>query len=251
MNILVISDMHIGKGDSFDTFGWEENEFISVLERIRRYFKIEKIILNGDIYELIKYKKSEVYNSYPKIISYFKKDFIYYIKGNHDIINDEGAFVYKIKNTKGQIIHIEHGHNADFLNGTKLGRQISSLSLKLLKFFTKNETLLKLYYKIVEFDDNINHIPRKYDSIKYLHFALKLLRKSDLVILGHTHKIEVHKTYYLNSKKKYLNSGSCSLGRFQAVVIDTETLKYETIKLNKKSKIKNFFEELEGNIILQ
>lgn len=39
-----------------------------------------------------------------------------------------------------------------------------------------------------------------------------------------------HKTYYLSNKKLYINSGSCSMGRFQAVLLNTETLKHETLK---------------------
>lgn len=46
--------------------------------------------------------------------------------------------------------------------------------------------------------------------------------------------MESHNTYYLNSKKQYCNTGSCTLGRFQGVVMDTETLRCETIKYSKK-----------------
>jgi len=94
---------------------------------------------------------------------------------------------------------------------------------------------MDIYFKIVAFDDQINHIPKKYNSIKYLTYALKLLKEHDVVILAHTHKLESHHTYYLNMKKRYLNCGSCSLGRFQAIVMDTETLKYELIKENKEA----------------
>jgi len=58
-----------------------------------------------------------------------------------------------------------------------------------------------------------------------------------MVILGHTHKLESHKIYYLNQKKIYMNSGTCSLGRFQAVLVDTETLQHETIKMGRKTNI--------------
>jgi predicted phosphodiesterase len=68
-------------------------------------------------------------------------------------------------------------------------------------------------------------------------YALKLLKKYDMVILGHTHKLESHKIYYLNNKKIYLNCGTCSLGRFQAIVVDTETFEYETVKIPKKSEL--------------
>jgi predicted phosphodiesterase len=85
--------------------------------------------------------------------------------------------------------------------------------------------------KILERVDEINHIPRKYNSYKYLKYALRLLRRYDVVILGHTHKLEAHKTYFLNKKKIYLNCGSCSLGRFQGIILDTESLEYELINL--------------------
>jgi len=249
MNILVISDLHLGKKDLFDTFGWDEDEFIYFLNTIIDYFEVKLVILNGDIYEMLKYSLDEIKSAYPKIIKFFDSQKFIKIRGNHDFFSDEGLDYYQIKNSKGQIIHIEHGHNADFINGTQIGRLISNLSFKILKFLTKNRTLLNFYYKIIEFDDQINRIPRKYNSIKYLHYALKVLRDVDMAIFGHTHKIEFHKTYYLNKKKKYLNCGSCSLGRFQGVIINTETLKYETLKLNKKSKRDDFLEQIEGNII--
>jgi len=40
--------------------------------------------------------------------------------------------------------------------------------------------------------------------------------------------------YYINQRKQYLNCGTCSLGRFQAVLVDTETLANETIKVGRK-----------------
>ena len=97
---------------------------------------------------------------------------------------------------------------------------------------------MDIYFRIVAIQEQINHIPKSYNTIKYLTYALKVLQKFDVVILGHTHKLESHHTYYLNKKKRYLNSGSCSLGRFQGILIDTETLKYELIKETRES-IKN------------
>lgn len=248
MNLLVISDLHIGKNDNFDTFGWNSEEFIETIERIRKLLKIERIVLNGDIFELMKYKFEDIEKAYPKLLDYLNNDYFVHLNGNHDFMLENGKFVYEITNSNGKVIHIEHGHNADFLNGTKLGRLFGNIGFKILKYLTTFELVLKTYHKIVEFEDQVHRIPRKYDSVKYLQYALRVLKDSDLVVLAHTHKIEAHKTYYLNKKKRYLNCGSCSLGRLQAVIIDTETLKYETIKLNKKEKITNFLNDLEGNI---
>jgi predicted phosphodiesterase len=100
--------------------------------------------------------------------------------------------------------------------------------------------MMDIYFKIVALEEQINQIPKKYNTIKYLTYALKLLKEHDVVILAHTHKLESHHTYYLNKKKRYLNSGSCSLGRFQCIVMDTETLKYELIKESKESIMNSY-----------
>jgi UDP-2,3-diacylglucosamine pyrophosphatase LpxH len=119
-----------------------------------------------------------------------------------------------------------------------LGRAIGRFAFKILKSAIHIPLIQKLYFKAVEFDDEVNRIPKKYNSYRYLKYALRLLRHYDVVILGHTHKIESHKTYYLNHKKTYLNTGSCSLGRLQAVILDTETLKYDLVKIGNKEKFK-------------
>lgn len=237
MNILVISDLHIGNNDRFETFGWKVDDFINAIEMIRYEEKIEKVILNGDIFELYKYSFEEIYKNNKKLIDYFSDKSFVLLKGNHDAICGLGTDSYTIENPDGKRIYIEHGHSADFLNGTRLGRRLQTFGFNLLRWLSKYERVLNIYFRIVEFDDAINRIPKKYDSYKYLKHALKLLKTYDLVVLGHTHKIEAHKTYYLNHKKQYVNSGSCSMGRFQGVVINTETMKFETLKFKNKQAL--------------
>ncbi len=235
MNILIISDLHIDNGDSFGTFQWKGSELISEIEFIINKYSIDNVILNGDIFELLKYRMGDIKKANPKLFKFFgRKDFIF-IKGNHDIFNPTGLNHYQITNSSGQVIHIEHGHLADWFNGSKIGYIISKTGFNLLKKLKNSKWTMDLYLKIVALDDQINHIPKKYNRIKYLSYALKLLKEYDVVILGHTHKLESHHTYYLNKKKRYLNCGSCSMGRFQGIILDTETLKYEMIKENKAS----------------
>lgn len=237
MNLLVLSDLHIDNGDNFGAFGWRPKKFIKTIEKIINYYQVDKVILNGDVFDLYKYTFKEVYAKNFELISYFNTNDFIYLRGNHDLLNPFAQDTYHIVNSKGQKIHIEHGHNADFLNGTKLGRSIGRFGFYMLKLVIRFKWIEKLYFKAVEYNDEVDRIPRKYNSYKYLKYALRLLRSFDVVILSHTHKIESHKTYYLNTKKIYLNSGSCSLGRFQAVLIDTETLKHETIKISKKGMV--------------
>jgi predicted phosphodiesterase len=238
MNILIISDLHIDTNDNFGIFQWDEMELIVHLERIRDIYSIDKVIFNGDIFELIKYRMEEIEKANPILMRYFKnRDFVF-IKGNHDIINKHAQESFKITNSSGQTIYIEHGHNADWINGTRLGRTIGKAALSILKKMSNSKHLMDIYFKIIALEDQINHIPKKYNTLTYLTYALKLLKEHDVVILSHTHKLESHHTYYLNKKKRYLNSGSCSLGRFQGIIMDTETLKYELIKETRES-IKN------------
>lgn len=234
MRLLVISDLHIDLGDSFGTFKWKPNRFIKVLDTITKHYQIDQVVLNGDVYDLYKYAYNEVVEANTKLVEYFRSHNCYFIRGNHDFWGTSARRVYVIKNSSGQKIRIEHGHDADFLNGTKLGRFIGRTSHDIIKYFIKYKWIERLYHKTVERVDEIHSIPRKYNTYKYLLYALKLLRHYDMVILGHTHKIEVHKMYYANKKKQYLNCGSCSLGRFQGILLDTETLANDIIKLGRK-----------------
>lgn len=239
MNLLVISDLHIGNNDHFETFGWNGHDFIKALQKIIHEERIDKVVLNGDIFELYKYSFDEICNSNKDLVDYLlnQSSFIY-LKGNHDAICPFGESSYQTTNSKGQSIYIEHGHSADFMNGTQLGRKIQTLGFNLLRWISKTPWVINIYFRIVELDEAINKIPKKYHSIKYLTHALRLLKDHDLVVLGHTHKIEAHKTYYLNARKQYINSGSCSMGRFQGVIIDTETLSYDTLKFKNYKELR-------------
>ena len=235
MNILVLSDLHMDPRDSFGIFQWDEADLIEQIEYMKNLYSIDKVIFNGDTFELLKYTFEDIRKANPTLMEYFKREDLIFIKGNHDIVNNFGLQYFRITNSHGQTIHIEHGHNADWFDGTRLGRTLSKFGLSSLKRMSHFKPLMKLYFKIVDLNDQINHIPKRYNTIKYLTYALKLLKEHDVVILAHTHKLESHHTYYLNKKKRYLNSGSCSLGRFQGIIMDTETLKYELIKENKFS----------------
>lgn len=228
----MISDLHLGVNGKGDIFRWDESEFLAILKKAVFQFGIDRIILNGDIFELYKYSRKEIEIEHYQLLYYLRSQDAVFLNGNHDAISESGQRYFMITNQKGETIYIEHGHNADFFNGTKFGRVMGMMMMSLLKRLCRIELVNSIYMNIVKFDDEINRIPRSYNSYKYLNYALKLLKKYDVVILGHTHKMEMHKTWHFNKKKKYLNCGSCTLGRFHGIVIDTETLWYETIKMD-------------------
>lgn len=241
MNILIISDLHIDTGDKFGTFQWNELELIDALENMRDVYSLDKIIFNGDTFELLKYRFSDIKKANPALMRYFRNRNFVFIRGNHDAGIKSGKKYYQITNSNGQTIHIEHGHRADWFDGSIMGQAISKFGFSLLKKLSNSSSMMNVYMKIVALGDQINHIPKKYNTLKYLTYALRLLKEHDVVILSHTHKLESHHTYYLNKKKRYLNSGSCSLGRFQGIVLDTETLRYELIKEVRES-VKNAYQ---------
>ena len=230
MNILILSDLHIDTCDNFGTFKWDEMDLIMQIEGVRDIYNVDKVIFNGDVYELQKYRYEDIVKANPVLMRYFNDNDFIFIKGNHDIVIDSGVENFQLINSHGQSIHIEHGHNADWFNGSRIGRSIAKFGMSILKKLSQSKWMMEIYFKIVAFNDQIYHIPKNYNTLKYLTYALKLLKKHDVVILAHTHKLESHHTYFLNKKKRYLNSGSCSMGRFQGIIMDTETLKYELIK---------------------
>ncbi len=242
MIVCVISDLHIGAKKQFDTFKWEADDFMKILDFVRLKYKAEKIILNGDVYDLYQNPFQDIKAANPELINYFKQEHFIYIRGNHDISVLSSLASYDTENSYGQKLHFEHGHLADFLNGTTIGRYVGRSSFKILKKIMHWKFVEKTFMQAVKYNDKVDQVPRKYDSYKYLSYALKLLQKYDLIVFGHTHKLEEHKTYYLNTKKIYINSGSCSLGRFQCIILDTESLKFETIKWGKKKVAKTLAE---------
>jgi predicted phosphodiesterase len=235
MNILVLSDLHIDNGDKYSVFQWDQLDFIKQVELLRDIYSIDKIIFNGDTFELLKYSFEEIRKANPILLRYLKdKDFVF-IKGNHDRNNNFGLKNYRITNSKGQIIYFEHGHKADWFNSSRFGNVLGETGLVLLRKFFGSTGIMNLYLKLLARLEKINSIPKRYDTLKYLTYALKLLKDNDVVILSHTHKLESHHTYYLRKKKRYLNSGSCSLGRFEGIIMNTESLQYEMIKETKNS----------------
>ncbi|MGA1978127.1 MAG: metallophosphoesterase [Bacteroidales bacterium] len=241
MNILVLSDLHIDNCDNFGTFQWREMDLIMQIEHIRETYSIDKVIFNGDTFELLKYSLDDIIRANPILSGYFRDKNFIFIKGNHDNVTEYGLAHYTITNSHGQTIHIEHGHHADWFNGSRIGRTISWLGFTLLKKLSHLRLPMDIYFKIVASQEHLYKIPKRYNTIKYLIYALKLLKEYDVVIFGHTHKLESHHTYYLSKKKRYINCGSCSLGRFEGIIMDTETLEYELIK-EKKESLKHVYQ---------
>ena len=231
MKIFVVSDLHLEASETLGTFGWEQDEFIAMMETVRKSHAIDKVILNGDTFDLCKSDYEDIAARNDKLIGYFKGIKALFIKGNHDNALPFGQKHFGVINSIGQKIYIEHGHRGDFINGTAAGRFIGKMFYKFLLCVTRIPCIQALYYGYLEKDEGLKG-HRNYNSYKYLRHAVKLHRKYDVVILGHTHKMEHHNTFSHGNYKRYFNSGSCSFGRFQGILFDTETFEYLTVSFD-------------------
>ena len=231
MNILVLSDLHLSNNDHFSAFGWNEDAFLRKLDVICTMYGVDKIVLNGDFFELCKYDWQEIVKANGKILRYLATNESVYVRGNHDFSAEDGLDHYCMANSRGQKIHIEHGHKADFFGGTKAGRFLNDTLFSVLKRLFGFSPIRRIYFAYLHKEEGITG-QRKYKSYDCLRYAFNLLADNDVVILGHSHEIEAHQSYQGSKFKLYLNSGTCTLGRLQGIVLDTETLHYELIQLD-------------------
>lgn len=230
MKVFIISDLHISDGRTLCTFGWEQNAFITSLEAIRKKYAIDAVILNGDIFDLYKCKFRKIALHNKDLLDYLRNIDAIFIRGNHDRSHRQGRDHYIIINSSGEKIHIEHGHRADLINGTKLGRGMVKMVYRVIKALSRFARPCKWYFGVVGRLEGFQGARRRKSS-RHMRYASRLLRRNDVVILGHTHRIEVRDVYSGNGRKKYCNTGSCSFGRLQGIVLNTETLQPTAISL--------------------
>lgn len=231
MKLLVVSDLHIAANEALGTFGWNQDDFFRKMESVRKFHAIDRVILNGDIFDLYKSDYEEIAATHRRLIDYFNGIKAVFIRGNHDKALPFGQEFFGVINSRNEKIYIEHGHRGDFTNGTKPGRFAVRMVYKFLKLAARLPLTRALYFNYLAHDEGFKG-HGQYNCYKYLRHALRLLRKYDVVILGHTHKIEVHNTFLRDRNKLYFNCGSCSFGRFQGIVLNTETLKHTTIRFD-------------------
>jgi len=231
MKIFVISDLHLEASETLGTFGWDHDDFIARMETVRKSHSIDKVVLNGDTFDMCKSPYERIVEKNGKLLEYLREIKAVFIKGNHDCGMPFGQRHFGIINSKGEKVFIEHGHRGDFINGTSLGRFIGKTFYKILQYATRLALIRSWYYGYLERDEGLRG-HRRYNSYKYLRHAVKLHKKYDVVILGHTHKMEHHNTFSSGNFKRYFNSGSCSFGRFQGIVLDTESMEHVAIRFD-------------------
>lgn len=233
MNIAVISDLHLGPGDASDSFGHADSDFLQFLARLERDF--ERIVLLGDIWETLTslrpYEPVEglrcARQAHPDLASRFERSQYLYIHGNHDIVagSVEGAPEQVLIDVDGVRLLFTHGHHHDWL--IRQARWFSEWCVWMGAWIRR--VGLSALYELISFLDLSMSRPNPYplrDSFQSWAFTLAGRQHADVVVTGHTH-------YAMRSelsRRLFLNSGSCSQGRFSYLAIDTKADVYDVCK---------------------
>lgn len=224
MKIAVISDLHLGAGGYVDQFQHNEMEFLKFLNFLESNF--EKIILLGDIYETLmplqfgdtKEALASCLSAHKAIVERFQKPQYIYVHGNHDWIAQQHLKApeeYRLI-VDGQHILFRHGHQYDSLIRTS--RFISEFGIWIGGWLLRIG-LWPIYKVISKLDEN-SSATKVLTKLEQL--AIESAPKADIIVTGHTH---ISKRAEYNSKL-YLNSGTCSGGRFSYLALDTRTGTY-------------------------
>ena len=230
MNIAVISDLHLGPGDVSDSFGHRDEDFLKFLRRLESDF--ERIILLGDVWETLTslwpfdpeagLRRARM--AHPDLASRFDRSKYLYIHGNHDIVagSVERAPEEILIESDGVRLLFTHGHRHDWL--IRQARWLSEWCVWLGAWIRR--VGLSALYQLGNFLDlamsQPSALPSR-DSFQNWAFSLAEHRNADVVITGHTH----HALRSASGPRLFLNSGSCSEGRFSYLTIDTKAGMYD------------------------
>jgi predicted phosphodiesterase len=229
MRIAVISDLHLGSGDAADQFGHKDDRFLRFLKFLEDNF--ERIVLLGDIWETLTppvpvgplQALRAARNAHPGIAERFEQRQYHYVHGNHDLIAHRalGAPEDLVFSDRGTRILFTHGHHHDLL--IRRARWLSELGVWLggwllrwrMGWIHQAVDRLEMWLGGVE-------NPR---GCSFQRWAVSLAkaREADIVVTGHTHvSVRAQHTGAL-----FLNSGSCSGGRFSFLALDTGAGSYD------------------------
>jgi predicted phosphodiesterase len=226
VNITVISDLHLGSEDVTDSFGHEDGEFLRFLSFLERNF--ERIVLLGDIWETLtmhcpwraRSGLREARARHPEIASRFSHPKYTYIHGNHDFVAAEvdGAPEQWSLEANGKRLLFMHGHHHDRL--IRAARQLAEFGV-CIGGWIRRAGFHGLYQQLCRLEQARFESTADAEQCSFRSWALDVAGQAgaDIVVTGHTHLPSVSQ----HGPRMFLNSGSCSRGRFNFLALDTRT----------------------------
>ena len=224
MNLAVISDLHLGSDDATDSFGHDEAEFLRFLTFLEGNF--ERIVLLGDIWETLTSRCpwvarraiAQTRERHPEIARRFGRPSYTYIHGNHDLIAREmdGAPEQWSLDVDGKRFLFMHGHGHDQL--IRRARHIVELGV-CIGGWIRRAVGHGLYQHLDQLDQKRSAISASPETCSFQAWAVEQASRgnADVVVTGHTHV----PTATEHGPRMFLNSGSCSRGRFTYLALET------------------------------
>jgi predicted phosphodiesterase len=226
VKLAVISDLHLGAKDCTDSFGHDDGEFLRFLAFLEANF--EQIVLLGDIYETLTARLpwsaqkalAAARSCHPEIAERFRGPKYKYIHGNHDLVAQEaeGTPEHWMIEADGKRLLFTHGHAYDGL--IRFARHLVELGV-CIGGWVRRAGWHRLYQHLDELDQKRCAVSKDPAECPFQSWAFDLAGQAgaDIVVTGHTHVPLVTST----GPKMYLNSGSCSRGRYSYLGLDTRS----------------------------
>jgi predicted phosphodiesterase len=224
VNIAVISDLHLGSEDNVDSFGHADAEFLRFLTFLESNF--ERIVLLGDIWETLTSRcpfnarqgLAEARQRHSDIARRFTRPAYTYIHGNHDLVAGalDGAPEQWSLDVDNKRLLFMHGHPYDRL--LRMARQIAELGVWLGGWICR-AGWHHLYNQLDRLDQTRSAVSLDAERCSFQAWAMDVASRqgADIVVTGHTH-VPVTTQH---GSRLYMNSGSCSRGRFTFLALDT------------------------------
>lgn len=229
MQIAVISDLHLGPGGALDEFGHDDSDFLRFLTFLEQNF--ERVVLLGDIWETLTgalpgsaaTELEAARRTHHEIAARFRTERYTYLHGNHDMIAGaiDGAPDELYVEADGMRLLFSHGHQGDPLVVRR--RLLAELGIW-LGGWIRRLGLAPLYRLCSAIDGFRGGASPDSSRCAFQREWVGLARKrqADIIVTGHTHI----PTRGDHGTELFLNSGSCSEGRFNFASIDTKRGSY-------------------------
>jgi predicted phosphodiesterase len=228
MELAVISDLHLGRGDPGDRFRHDDGAFLRFLDHLERNF--ERIVLLGDVWETLGSRRLGDYvaelgraqAAHPEIARRFRHPRYAYVHGNHDLV---ARRVWKAPGeltiqADGVRLFLTHGHDHDWiihrLNWlAELGSWVGAALLR-----WGQEALFHVLDRW--YSGRPDRDPSRC-SFRRWALALAETQSADVIVTAHTHAPACE----LHGPRLFMNSGTCAYGRYSFLGLDTRTQRFE------------------------
>jgi len=228
VKIAVISDLHLGRGDRTDLFGHSDGVFLRFLRFLEHNF--ERIIMLGDTFETLAAKPWDQYReigvisrAHAPLAARFNRAQYTMVHGNHDyVLRRLGHPDELLLEADGTRILFRHGHTFDWLY-----RNLRYLPEAFVWFgFFLARHGLRFVYNLGEATDRWFRRKGSQTEVSFRNWALGIAKahEADIVVTAHTHQGGLAEG---ENGRLFLNSGTCSKGRFSWLSLDTKEGSYQ------------------------